>query len=227
MLFTEAAKVIMNPRCMNCHPASDRPTQGNDMHPHSPPVTRGADGGGVPGNTCGACHMNRNVPIFAGQQTSFQSMPGHARWGLAPIEMAWEGKSIGDICRQIKDPQRNGGRDLALLHEHLAHDDLVGWAWNPGPGRDPRPAPRSSWANWSGPGSTAAPRVRRTFEPMSRSALARMRQRGAHRRVRRLRGTEQPACLRPDRTFTGSLWLRRLAVVARAVLVLVFLAATT
>jgi hypothetical protein len=139
MLFTEAAKVIMNPRCMNCHPATDRPTQGNDMHPHSPPATRGADGGGVPGNTCGACHMNRNVPIFAGQQTSFQSLPGHSRWGLAPIEMAWEGKSIGEICRQIKDPRRNGGRDLALLHEHLAHDDLVGWAWNPGPGRDPAP----------------------------------------------------------------------------------------
>src|SRR5665647_168089 len=37
-LFSEAAKVIMNPRCMNCHPASDRPTQGNDMHPHSPPA---------------------------------------------------------------------------------------------------------------------------------------------------------------------------------------------
>jgi hypothetical protein len=138
-LFTEAAKVIMNPRCMNCHPASDRPTQGNDMHPHSPPVTRGADGGGVPGNTCSACHMDRNVPIFAGQQTSFQSMPGHARWGLAPVEMAWEGKSMGEICRQIKDPRRNGGRDLALLHEHLAHDDLVAWAWKPGPGRDPAP----------------------------------------------------------------------------------------
>jgi hypothetical protein len=138
-LFTEAAKVIMNPRCMNCHPASDRPTQGNDMHPHLPQVTRGADGGGVPGNTCGACHMDRNVPIFAGQQTSFQSMPGHQRWGLAPIAMAWEGKSMGEICRQIKDPQRNGGRDLALLHEHVAHDDLVGWAWKPGPGRDPAP----------------------------------------------------------------------------------------
>ena len=109
-LFTEAAKVIMNPRCMNCHPASDRPTQGNDMHPHLPQVTRGADGGGVPGNTCGACHMDRSVPIFAGQQTTFQSMPGHPRWGLAPIEMAWEGKSAGEICRQIKDPQRNGGR---------------------------------------------------------------------------------------------------------------------
>jgi len=138
-LFSEAAKAIMNPRCMNCHPASDRPTQGNDMHAHSPPVIRGADGGGVPGNTCSACHMERNTGILAGQQTSFRSIPGHPRWGLAPIEMAWEGKSIGEICRQIKDPERNGGRDLELLHEHLAHDDLVAWGWNPGAGRDPVP----------------------------------------------------------------------------------------
>jgi hypothetical protein len=57
----------------------------------------------------------------------------------APIEMAWEGKSIGEICRQIKDPNRNGGRDLSLLHEHLAHDDLVAWGWQPGAGRDPAP----------------------------------------------------------------------------------------
>jgi hypothetical protein len=53
--------------------------------------------------------------------------------------MAWEGKSIGEICRQIKDPQRNGGRTLAMLHEHLAHDDLVAWGWHPGTGRDPAP----------------------------------------------------------------------------------------
>src|ERR1700681_4256137 len=103
-LFTEAAKVIMNPRCVNCHPAGDRPTQGDDMHPHSPLVTRGADGGGVPGNACGACHMDRNVDILAGQEVSFQSIPGHPRWGLAPIEMAWEGKSVSEVCRQIKDP---------------------------------------------------------------------------------------------------------------------------
>ena len=108
-LFTEAAKVIMHPRCVNCHPASDRPTQGDDMHPHSPSTARGIDGGGVPGNTCGACHSDRNLDIFPGQQTSFRSIPGHSRWHLAPEEMAWEGKSIGDICRQIKDPQRNGG----------------------------------------------------------------------------------------------------------------------
>ena len=139
LLFAEAAKVIMSPRCMNCHPAADRPMQGNDMHPHSPPAVRGADGGGAPGNTCGACHMDRNVDILAGQRTLFQSIPGHPRWGLAPVEMAWERKSMGEICGQLKDPQRNGGRTLPMLHQHLAHDDLVAWGWQPGSGRDPAP----------------------------------------------------------------------------------------
>ncbi len=133
-LFAEASKVIMSPRCMNCHPAGDRPRQGNDRHPHMPPVTRGDNGGGVPGNTCRACHTDRNFTI-AGDNTSYQSIPGHPRWGLAPIEMAWEGKSRGEICAQLKDRNRNGGRDLALLQEHLAKDDLIAWGWTPGPGR--------------------------------------------------------------------------------------------
>ena len=43
-LFTEAAKVIM----MNCHPASDRPTQGNDMHPHLPQSRAGPTAAACP-----------------------------------------------------------------------------------------------------------------------------------------------------------------------------------
>ena len=46
-LFTEAAKVIMNPRCTNCHPATDSPRQVNDRHIHMPPITRGDSGGGM------------------------------------------------------------------------------------------------------------------------------------------------------------------------------------
>jgi hypothetical protein len=53
--------------------------------------------------------------------------------------MAWEGKSLGEICRQLKDINRNGGRDLAMLQEHVAKDDLVAWAWSPGEGREPAP----------------------------------------------------------------------------------------
>ncbi len=37
-LFTELGKVLTSPRCVNCHPASDRPRQGDDSHPHQPPV---------------------------------------------------------------------------------------------------------------------------------------------------------------------------------------------
>jgi hypothetical protein len=138
-LFTEAAKVITHPRCMNCHPAGDRPLQGNDRHLHQPLVVRGEGGHGVAGNQCSACHTDNNFEHRAGAGISFQSIPGHPRWELAPIEMAWEGKSIGDICRQLIDRNRNGGRDLALLHEHMAKDDLVAWGWNPGAGRDPAP----------------------------------------------------------------------------------------
>src|ERR1700704_1258998 len=107
-IFTEAAKVITSPRCMNCHPAGDRPTQGNDMHAHMPPVTRGDNGVGVPGNTCSACHTDHNFTLA--EHASYRSIPGHPRWGLAPIEMAWQGKPLGEICRQLKDPKRNGGR---------------------------------------------------------------------------------------------------------------------
>jgi hypothetical protein len=144
-LFTEAAKVITNPRCMNCHPATDHPLQGNDQHIHQPPVLRGEAGGGIPGLPCSACHMDRNVDLVVGPNASYQSIPGHPRWGLAPIEMAWEGKSVGQICEQLKDRKRNGGRDLALLHEHMAKDDLLAYGWHPGKGRDPVPGTQQSF----------------------------------------------------------------------------------
>jgi hypothetical protein len=128
-LFAEAAKVLTHPRCMNCHPATDRPLQGNDQHPHRPLADRG--------NPCTTCHTERNFTLA--ESASYRSIPGHPRWQLAPIEMAWEGKSIGEICQQLKDPNRNGGRTLELVHEHAAHDELVAWGWEPGAGRDPAP----------------------------------------------------------------------------------------
>lgn len=137
-LFTEAAKVITHPRCMNCHPAGDRPFQGNDQHPHMPPAWRGEAGAGVPGASCTSCHTDNNFSL-SGTGVTYQSIPGNPRWGLAPIEMAWEGKSIHDICEQIKDQKRNGGRTLALLQEHFAHDNLLAWGWDPGKGREPAP----------------------------------------------------------------------------------------
>jgi hypothetical protein len=42
-LFTELGKVLTHPRCVNCHPAGDRPRQGEEGRPHQPPVARGAE----------------------------------------------------------------------------------------------------------------------------------------------------------------------------------------
>jgi hypothetical protein len=43
--------------------------------------------------------------------------------------MAWQDKSVGDICRQLEDRDRNGGRTLAMVQEHVAKDDLVAYGW--------------------------------------------------------------------------------------------------
>jgi hypothetical protein len=120
---------------MNCHPAGDHPLQGDDGREHMPPVWRGETGHLA--TNCFGCHTERNVTLH--EAASYQSIPGNPRWDIAPMSMAWEGKSLGDICRQLKDVSRNGGRDLAMLQEHVAKDELVGWAWHPGEGREPAP----------------------------------------------------------------------------------------
>ena len=130
-LFTEAAKVLTHPRCMNCHPAGDRPRQGDLRRLHQPPVDRGEDGFGLPALRCPICH----------QQANFDPgrVPGDPAWHLAPRDMGWEGKTVGQICAQIKDPARNGGRSLDDIVHHIGTDHLVGWAWAPGAGRQSAP----------------------------------------------------------------------------------------
>jgi hypothetical protein len=130
-LFTEAGKVLTSPRCVNCHPAGDRPLQTEAGRLHQPPVERGRDGFGTMAMRCGICHQSANFDPAG--------VPGHPHWHLAPREMAWQGRTLGEICAQIKDPARNGGRSLEQIHTHMAEDSLVGWAWAPGFGRRPAP----------------------------------------------------------------------------------------
>jgi hypothetical protein len=130
-IFTELGKVLTDPRCMNCHPAGDRPHQGDARRLHQPPVTRGADGHGSETMRCAICHQAANFDPGR--------VPGHPAWHLAPREMAWEGKTLGEICAQLKDPARNGGRKVEDLVDHIGKDTLVGWAWAPGYGRTPAP----------------------------------------------------------------------------------------
>jgi hypothetical protein len=130
-LFQEAGKVLQHPRCVNCHPAGDSPRQTDQRHPHQPLVVRGTDGHGAPTLPCNTCHGAANF--------NPAHVPGHPEWHLAPLAMAWEGRSLGQICEQIKDRARNGDRDMAALLHHLGEDTLVGWAWTPGFGRTPAP----------------------------------------------------------------------------------------
>ena len=139
-MFTELGKVLTHPRCVNCHPAGDRPRQGDARRLHQPPVSRGPDGHGTPTMRCDSCHKSANFDPGR--------VPGHPEWHLAPREMAWEGKTVAEICAQIKDPARNGGRKVEDLIHHIGKDTLVGWAWSPGYGR-------SAGAGHAGPGGRA------------------------------------------------------------------------
>ena len=150
-LFQEAGKVIFSPRCMNCHPAGERPTQTDRMRPHQPLVVRGDGGLGPPGGlACATCHHEANYDPAG--------VPGNPKWALAPAEMAWQGKTLGQICVQIKDKDRNGGKDMAALIKHMADDELVGWGWDPGAGRTPAPGTQKQFGElikaWGDAGAT-------------------------------------------------------------------------
>lgn len=135
-LYTEAAKVIAHPRCLNCHPKDERPTQ-NRLRPHEPWVVRGSVGLGAPGLRCHTCHHAENYDPAG--------VPGHPKWALAPASMAWQGKTPSEICRQLLDEKRNGGMDHAELIHHMAEDSLVGWGWAPGAGREPVPGTQAQF----------------------------------------------------------------------------------
>jgi hypothetical protein len=137
-LFIEIAAVLTHPRCVNCHPADDTPRQGDALAAHDPPVVRGDANRGVVGMQCHTCHQEKNAELAR--------VPGAPGWQLAPREMAWMGKTAGQICAQIKDPKRNGGRTLAQVKDHLDHDALVAWGWSPGANRVPAPGTQAQFA---------------------------------------------------------------------------------
>ena len=137
-LFEEAAKVLHHPRCTNCHPVGERPTQGDDKRPHQPLVVRGRLGQGAPGMACITCHGQANFDPAR--------VPGDSHWQLAPASMGWEGKTQGALCNQLKDPKQTGGRDLAAILKHVVTDSLVIWAWAPGPGRTPAPGTNAEFS---------------------------------------------------------------------------------
>ena len=129
--FDPIASVVMHPRCINCH-QDESPRQTDARIVHRPLVVRGKDGHGAPTLPCQSCHQATN--------TADGFVPGVATWHLAPLSMLWEGRSKQQICEQMKDPARNGGRRTGKeIIEHMKVDPLVLWAWTPGAGRTPPP----------------------------------------------------------------------------------------
>jgi len=124
--FAEIVTVLQSPRCENCHTdaAHPYPRQGDDRHRHMFNVARGPDGNGAAGLHCSTCHRAQN--------NTASGVPGAKGWHLAPLSMAWEGLSAKEICHELLDLRRNGGRTPAQLMAHFAHEPLVLWSWSPG-----------------------------------------------------------------------------------------------
>jgi len=137
MPFDIVYRVLESPRCMNCHPKGDAPLQFDDHRAHAMNITRRSEQNGL---SCATCHRAKNG-------TRPNQPPGAPNWHLPPAQMpmVFEGKSPAELCAQLKDPARTGGRDLAALIEHVANDPLVAWGWDPGPGRTPVPVPRADF----------------------------------------------------------------------------------
>ena len=86
---------------------------------------------------CRTCHVTA-------QETARNDTPHAApqvtdAWRLAPVEAHWFGQSSAFVCAQLRDPDRNGGRMVEDLVDHLDHDVILHWAWSPGGGREPAP----------------------------------------------------------------------------------------
>lgn len=122
--FNTMMKVLTHKRCVNCHPAGDRPHQGEDSHVHNFGVQRGVDNHGIAALRCETCHQEEN--------NEFSGVPGAPEWSLAPKKMAWEGLSRVEIAKSMLNPANNGGRNLEEIVEHLTEHALVLWAWEPG-----------------------------------------------------------------------------------------------
>lgn len=126
--FAQASEVLFHPRCLNCHPPGDAPTIRNDSQSHMLNVKRGPEGKGVAPMNCTLCHRETNQP---------GGPPGAANWHMPPesMPMVFQGRTAGELCRQLKDPKQNGGKAGEQIVEHISKDPLVLWGWSPGEGR--------------------------------------------------------------------------------------------
>jgi hypothetical protein len=128
LAFADVYRVLLSPRCRNCHPRGEAPLQSDDGVPHAMNITRASAASGL---VCATCHADRNSEDTIGL---VGGPPGAPHWGLPPEKtpMIFEGRTPAALCAQLKDPAQNGERSLADLVHHVGHDGLVLWGWSPG-----------------------------------------------------------------------------------------------
>jgi hypothetical protein len=151
--WEQVYSVLMHPRCLNCHTATDYPQQGDDRHRHQFNVVRGPDGRGVPGLACATCHQGASskakggpdcADCHEGADLAATGVPAGHGWHLAPLSMAWQDRndralSSAQVCRAVTNRRRNmnmGGQELLKHHEDA---ELVLYAWQPGQQADGTP----------------------------------------------------------------------------------------
>jgi len=103
--------------------------------PHGMNVNAGESRIGAEYVLCSTCHAYRE----GGNDMPHAAPQVAMNWQLAPAEAEWFGKASAEICNQLRDPARNGGRTFEDLASHLDHDLILHWAWSPGGGREPAP----------------------------------------------------------------------------------------
>ena len=134
-------EVASHPRCSNCHVGADNlpmwsgPSYGR-TRPHGMNIQGGESRIGAETVLCSTCHA---INTQGGNNGAHMAPQVAMTWQLAPVEAAWFGRSSAEICGQLRDPDRNGGRDYLAIAGHLDHDLILHWAWNPGGGREPAP----------------------------------------------------------------------------------------
>jgi hypothetical protein len=127
--WQQVYSVLISPRCINCHTATDHPQQGDDRHRHSDGVARGPEDRGAPGLECSDCHGESN--------DASTGVPGARNWHLAPLSMRWQDESdrplpSAAVCSALKDRSKNHGLDGPGLVKHFEEEPLALWGWNPG-----------------------------------------------------------------------------------------------
>lgn len=151
--FGEVYKVLMSPRCLNCHPAGDVPLQGDDSHIHTMLPRRGQDGKGLYAMKCANCHQDENTP-------GLHMPPGNPKWHLPPadMKMVFEGKSPYQLAKQLMNKKENGNKSVEDLIKH-ADDELVLAGFNSADGLKKPPLThqefKKAWITWLTTGAYA------------------------------------------------------------------------